>query len=334
MSQEIEKLVNNIILRRGELNSYAKEHYDVDSLLYIENLFKQLANKEQHSNLDILKLQDLENCINSALNEHSSEMDGSNLLSAIKALVPTQNEEQLAFTLLELQQKIKNIEDKINQSPEGNYDNISEIIKTELKGVEQFYKDVQEGIFSLDQKLEDVEKKEHILAELESVISRDINKQNFELLSKGFQTILSEKKTEKNTFVKYLVFFGLVMMFIPIFALIAQHKQWTLFTELSGIVPLIAIELFAIYFFKIFLHNYSSLKEQMLQIDTKRSLLGFISDYIRYKESNKISDTSIDKLEEIIFSKISPDMKQVPVAPDLVSIIEKILKAIGKGQGQ
>ena len=43
---------------------------------------------------------------------------------------------------------------------------------------------------------------------------------------------------------------------------------------------------------------------------------------------NNITDSSIERLEEIIFSRISPEIKQSPTAPDLASIIDKIIKAI------
>ena len=69
--------------------------------------------------------------------------------------------------------------------------------------------------------------------------------------------------------------------------------KWKLLLYPSSIVSLITIELFVIYYFKIFLHNYNELKEQILQIDNKQALLGFISNYLKFKDMNSITDNSM-----------------------------------------
>ena len=332
---DITKLINNIVLRKGDLINYAREHFSDDELNLVEDFFLLIEDKERNKSIDPSLLVQLEKKIDIELNGTHEGIKANNFISELKIFLqssPKVNIETNKHLIEELQARIVSLEQKLGGNTEAYQDQISTIVKAEMTNVESFYENVQEGIYSLDQKLEDVEKKEKILEELESMVSSDINQRNFELLSKGFQTILTSKEREKYSIVTYLILFGVFIIATPLFSILSHYNNWTTFTEVSGIIPLVTIELFMIYFFKIFLHNYNSLKEQMLQIETKRSLLGFISDYIRYKESNKISDSSIEKMEEIIFSKISPDMKQIPIAPDIMSIIEKIIKLLGKGQ--
>ena len=56
----------------------------------------------------------------------------------------------------------------------------------------------------------------------------------------------------------------------------------------------------------------------------------FISDYVEYKKDNDVSQEDISKFEEIIFSKISPNMKTIPTSPDVISLVEKVAKIIKK----
>lgn len=329
------KSINNIALRKGDLINYTREHYSDNDLKLVQDFFLLIEDKERSKSINQSALAKLEKKIDIELNGDQEGIDANDFISELKTFfqsLPKVKIESNKTLIEELEARIVILEQKLGGNTEEYQDQISTLVKAEMTKVESFYEDVQEGIYSLDQKLEDVEKKEKILEELELMVSSDINKRNFELLSKGFQTILESKEREKYTIVTYLKLFGSLIIATPIFSILSHYNNWVIFMELSGIIPLVTIELFMIYFFKIFLHNYNSLKEQMLQIETKRSLLSFISDYIRYKESNKISDSSIEKLEEIIFSKISPDMKQTPIAPDIMSIIEKIIKLLGKGQ--
>ena len=95
-------------------------------------------------------------------------------------------------------------------------------------------------------------------------------------------------------------------------------------------IPLLTIEVFLVYYFRIILHNYNSIDEQILQLENKSSLLKFISDYMEYKQDNNVKHDDISKFEDIIFSKISPNMKTIPTSPDVISLVEKIAKVILK----
>lgn len=54
------------------------------------------------------------------------------------------------------------------------------------------------------------------------------------------------------------------------------------------VMPWFGVEILSIYYFRIVLYNFNSLVEQILQIETKVSLLGFISTYVSFKKDNDI----------------------------------------------
>lgn len=218
-----------------------------------------------------------------------------------------------------IEDRVQELEDKV-----GLYNKIFD----EIQDVSKYYNNIYDSMVSLDQKLEDVAQKEKILDNIKEYREQEISKNNFDLLSSGFSSILYEKKNKLNILKRLLILFGLIILFIPTTLIICDIFQVKIFNYNSSIVAFIIIELFVIYYFKIFLHNYNEIKEQVLQIDNKQVLLGFISNYLKFKDTNSIADSSINKLEEIIFSRISIGVKQNPMAPDLTSIIEKLSKII------
>ncbi|MFZ3054245.1 MAG: hypothetical protein WA099_12675 [Sulfuricurvum sp.] len=149
---------------------------------------------------------------------------------------------------------------------------------------------------------------------------------NVAKLDKGFTSLLLKKEKEGKKVLSLLRIFGGLILTVPLtsFSLVITH-----FTiSIAMAIPLLTIEIFLVYYFRIFLHNYNSIEEQILQLENKSSLLQFISDYMEYKQDNDVKSDDIAKFEDIIFSKISPNMKTIPTSPDLISLVEKIAKIV------
>jgi len=83
-----------------------------------------------------------------------------------------------------------------------------------------------------------------------------------------------------------------------------------------------------IYFFKIVLHKYNSLVDQIVQLETKQAIIQFIESYVDYKKDKKLTKEELSRFEDIVFSKISPNLKDVPDLPSAISLIEGLSKAI------
>lgn len=54
----------------------------------------------------------------------------------------------------------------------------------------------------------------------------------------------------------------------------------------------------------------------------------FVESYADYKKDKKMDDKELSKFEDIMFSQISPNLKDIPTSPDLASIIDSISKSI------
>lgn len=314
--------IESIILLKTEILGFARE-IDTNDRKIIEKLFKVLESNQdcKFEEDDINALTDFITKISEGedyTNEPEFKQNFIKLVSSIleKLNISVNNEDSSSS---DLESKIQSFEKKFNDYLP---------ILNEIQDVSAYYEDIHDNMVSLDQKLEDVSNKEKILKSIKEYNEQEIAKNNFNLLSSGFASILREKKRKLTILSCLLIGFGGLILSIPILIICADIFHWRILFYPSSIVALTTIELFIIYYFKIFLHNYNEVKEQILQIDNKQSLLGFISNYLKFKDMNNITDSSIERLEEIIFSRISPEIKQSPTAPDLASIIDKIIKAI------
>lgn len=94
------------------------------------------------------------------------------------------------------------------------------------------------------------------------------------------------------------------------------------------IFPTLAIEIILIYFFRVVLSNYNSIKAQILQIELRRSLCQFIQSYADYaKEINDKSAGTLERFEQIIFSGIVSDPDKVTTY-DGIESLANMVKAI------
>ena len=314
--------IESIILLKTEVLSFARE-IDTNDRKLIEKLFRVLESNKDYK-FEEEDINELTNFITKISEEDKDTNQVAFKKNFIKLISSILDKLNISISdgdsnSTDSANKIQNFEKKFN-------DYIP--ILNEIKDVSTYYEEIHNNMLSLDQKLEDVSNKEKILKSIKEYNEQEIAKNNFNLLSSGFASILNEKK-RKLTILSYLLIgFGVLILSIPILIICADMFHWRILCYLSSIIALITIELFIIYYFKIFLYNYNEVKEQILQIDNKQSLLGFISNYLKFKDMNNITDSSIERLEEIIFSRISPEIKQSPTAPDLASIIDKIIKAI------
>lgn len=314
--------IESIILLKTEILGFAR-NIDTNDRKLIEKLFKILESSQDYT-FDEHDIDKLTNFINK-ISEEDAEIEQTQFKQSFIELINSILE-KLNVSVNEGNNSSSDLESKI-QSFEKKFNDYIPMLN-EIKDVSTYYEDIHENMLSLDQKLDDVSKKEKILRTIKEYNEQEIAKNNFNLLSSGFASILEEKKTKLTDLSRLLIGFGTLILLIPILIICADLFHWKILFYPSSIIALTTIELFIIYYFKIFLHNYNEVKEQILQIDNKQALLGFISNYLKFKDMNSITDSSIERLEEIIFSRISPDIKQSPTAPDLASMIDKIIKAI------
>ena len=137
---------------------------------------------------------------------------------------------------------------------------------------------------------------------------------NFFGLYDGFKKLRTQKGREGFVGLVLLSALGLLMM-IPFFV-----KFYLTFNPVKDVsldgefyVGLVGFELVLAYFFRVALHNFRSVKTQLLQIDLRMTLCQFIQDYARYaKEVRNGSPELLDRFDQIIFSGIVNSDGSIP----------------------
>ncbi|MFY9261680.1 MAG: hypothetical protein WAO71_14385 [Gallionella sp.] len=192
-----------------------------------------------------------------------------------------------------------------------------------------------------------------------SALNESLEKQksaiNYVLLTKGFHQLFKQKEKElKLTFIG-MVLLGVVMIVLPASKIItttpiaprpvtasagaaaskasatsavvaAPNIQGTSIYE---ILPFVAIEFLLVYFFRIILSNYRSIKTQQLQIELRMTLCEFIEDYAKQAKTMRDNDKfALDKFENLIFSGILADQQQLPSTFDGFEAISKLVESV------
>lgn len=170
---------------------------------------------------------------------------------------------------------------------------------------------------------------------------------SFLALNQAFNKLEKSKKNARLIVLIFLFLLGSLIVYIPYFyyeksflieqmtkifnlSLNKSDDAMPLFILFSGLIPMVFIESIFIYYFKIVLNKYNSLADQIVQLETKQAIMQFIESYVDYKKNKGLTNEELSKFEDIIFSQISPNLKDVPTSPDLVSIIDVISKATRK----
>ena len=94
-------------------------------------------------------------------------------------------------------------------------------------------------------------------------------------------------------------------------------------------LPLISIEIILIYFFRVILMNYRSVKGQVDQIELRKTLCQFIQSYSDYSGKIKKNDSvALEKFENLIFSAVLSDPGKIPSTYDGFDSFGDLIKNI------
>ncbi len=164
---------------------------------------------------------------------------------------------------------------------------------------------------------------------------------NFVELSKAFAQMYESKRTEKNIVLRLVIVFG-ALLTLPLFAqlpvgqyvwgLSLLRVEWTA-QEWAKVIPLAALEVVALYFFRIFLRNYYATKGQLLQLDLRQALCAFIETYVEFAKEKGLASkdaSPLSKFEGIVFSGLPTDTDDVPSSIEFFDHLVKAAKDIKK----
>jgi len=160
---------------------------------------------------------------------------------------------------------------------------------------------------------------------------------NFVGLYNGFNDLSKNKNIEKYILIASLILMGFIVI-VPLaseITLIAIYHQTLIKYKdifIFAIFPMIAFELILIYFFRILLVNYKSVKALLIQIELRKTLCQFIQNYADYSKMIKEKDsTSLEKFENLIFSGLIMNEEKLPSTFDGAEQIANIIKSMKKG---
>ncbi|PPX83829.1 hypothetical protein C3D70_13105 [Cronobacter sakazakii] len=94
-------------------------------------------------------------------------------------------------------------------------------------------------------------------------------------------------------------------------------------------IPFISLTFILIYFFRVALSGYNSLRAQIVQIELRKSLCQFIQSYSKF--SLEIREANVDalkKFEEVVFSNIMPSDDKIPSTFDGLEQIASLINSV------
>nr|SPS05521.1 conserved protein of unknown function [Candidatus Nitrotoga fabula] len=192
---------------------------------------------------------------------------------------------------------------------------------------------------SIDEKLikweKDLNIREKEVKKLQLALEKQETGYNFVGLYKGFNQLCEIKNQEEKGLLFWLVSLGgliICALSIEIISLLhdVNFADPVKFKRALVIaIPATSLIAILIYYFRIILHNYKSVKSQILQIELRKTLCQFIQNYA--KQSSELKENNNDalqKFENIIFSGIVSDNEKLPSTYDGLEQLSKFIKSV------
>lgn len=159
---------------------------------------------------------------------------------------------------------------------------------------------------------------------------------NFVGLSKAFSEMLAKKTKESRMALLSTIVIGLLSLsplMLPLFTA-GRSAISTIFTgpidasAIAQMLSMLTLEIVLIYFFRVALHNWQSLRAQALQLELRKSLCAFIEGYTKFTRENERSAQSLAKFESLIFSGLIAEPGQLPSTFDGLDAMARLLKEV------
>lgn len=114
--------------------------------------------------------------------------------------------------------------------------------------------------------------------------------------------------------------------------LIFREKLFKQTEPLLTLPTILALEVILIYFFRVVLSQFRSVKAQLLQIDLRVSLCQFIESYADYVGKLRKNDsTALNKFEALIFSGLVTEEAGIPSTFDGAEQIASLIRSVRGG---
>ncbi|MBN3198455.1 hypothetical protein H5A20_06985 [Pectobacterium brasiliense] len=189
---------------------------------------------------------------------------------------------------------------------------------------------------SMEDKLAEWDKKTTLQLDRVEALNAKLYEQetayNFVGLYHGYDSLSKTKKSElKRAFVFTLLLGVLVLLpfSTDVFLVYKGIIKVDSIISFLNLLPAFTLTFIFIYYFRILLSNYTSIKAQVNQIELRKTLCTFIQKYSEYAKEMKSNDSnSLEKFEAIIFSNIMPSEDKIPSTFDGIEQIAKLIESV------
>ncbi|MGY3968381.1 hypothetical protein [Aeromonas enteropelogenes] len=180
----------------------------------------------------------------------------------------------------------------------------------------------------------DLSERESRVKAIEESLSKYENAFNFVGLYQGFDDLSKEKIRERDGILFWLKLLSLIIV-LPIAAelifIYVNIDNLSVIRDglLVSIFPTVSLVAISIYYFRVLLFNYKSVKSQLLQIDLRKTLCRFIQSYSGYASEIKSKDADVlERFERVIFSGIVTEDGNLPSTFDGIEQISKFINSV------
>lgn len=157
---------------------------------------------------------------------------------------------------------------------------------------------------------------------------------NFVGLVDGFRQLARVKITERRIAFWSLITLALLMLTPPTAQLIYVFTHMETLEAKRGLLlytlpTTLAVEVVLIYFFRVVLAQFRSVKAQVLQLDLRIALCQFVQSYAEYSVKIKKDDPNVlTKFEAVVFSSLVPESEGIPSTFDGAEQLANLIKSI------
>ncbi len=198
----------------------------------------------------------------------------------------------------------------------------------------KFSEAVEESKNLREQWDKELEKRQNLLNGLSENINKLTSEYNFVGLVNGFQKMKVMKESERSFSFKSILGIGTLMLLLPAvqiafvmtnLAVIEMHRSVLVYS----LPTIVAVEIILLYFFRVVLAQFRSVKAQLLQVDLRISLCQFIESYAEYVSKLREKDsTALSKFEALIFSGLVTEESGIPSTFDGVEQVASLIRSL------
>ncbi len=183
-----------------------------------------------------------------------------------------------------------------------------------------------------DEWKKDLSESELKVQALHDTLTQQQNAFNFVNLNQGFESLAKNKRSELFWARLFMIALGMALPLVigyESLRFFESHSNIKNIYEFLSLIPAASLTIILLYYFRISLKNFNSIRSQIMQIDLRKTLCQFIQGYAEYSSDIKAKDKNLlDKFEDVIFTNIMPSEEKIPSTFDGIEQVVNLINSI------